>query len=792
LTDDSLVFPRQAHAGMIAAPDLIVAAAVGAVCLALAATLWALSVRRQADRRVAAMRDRLERLEGMADATQASAEAFDSAMLTVEDGKSQLAWGGDAFGLCATLMGLDEAQALAQPRLVVEALMGADPDHRRRLIALFETGEHCAFQVRGDAGFVAVDGRAAGACAWLRLQPMIASDGGLPPAARFAALLDALPQPAWVCSAAGGLIWANRAFLDATDAVSLEDAVARKLSFDRAASTLVTDVAKSGEAHETLRWTPVKGQRRAFRICARPLEGGDIGIWALDVTDAEETREALKRHVEAHDETLNHLGDAVAIFSAAKKLTFHNTAFAHLWGLEPAWLAEHPTHGEVLDRLRQRRRIPETADYSRWKTGELSWYEALVPAPDDLWTLPDGRTLRVVRQPHPLGGLLLLFSDITGELRLKAQYNALIQVQQATLDKLNDAVAVFGSDGRLRLHNEAFARFWNVTPAAIEAAFDFDGVVELCVPRLHDQQFWRELKGRVTDPDPRARIAMSGEAKTSDDRIVAYQSRPLPDGATLVAFADITDTRKLEKAVATRDAALAETERLKRDFVGNVSYELRTPLTTIIGYSELLDRAGEALPERSRAHVASVRAAASQLARSIDDVLDMAQIDAGEMALDLGDVKICDLLTEAAGRWARDAQAAEVKVEVSCDDEIGIIRADARRLAQSLDHLVENALMQTPAGGVVTLTARRALSEIQIQVSDTGRGIPFHVQAHIFDRFVGRDRGGPGLGLALVKSLIELHGGWVALESEPNHGATFTCHLPETALGSAGQPELSF
>ena len=792
MADDSLVSPRRTRAGMIAPPDLILVASGGAVCLAVAATLWAVSVRRQADRRVAGVRHRLARLEGLADATQASAEAFDSAMLTVEDGRAQLAWGGDSFGLCASLLGVDEAKAQAQPRLVIDALMGADPDHRRRLIALFETGEHCAFQVRGDQGFVSVDGRAAGACAWLRLQPLIASDGGLPPAARFAALLDALAQPAWVCSANGALIWANTAFLEATDAASVEDAVARKLSFDRAATALIAEVARSGENHDTLRWTPVKGQRRAFRIHAQPLEGGDIGVWALDVTTAEEAREKLKLHIEAHDETLNHLGDGVAIFSAAKKLTFHNTAFASLWGLEPAWLAEHPTHGEVLDRLRQQRRLPETADYSRWKTGELSWYEALGPAPDDLWTLPAGRTLRVVRQPHPLGGLLLLFSDMTDELRLKAQYNALIQVQQATLDKLNDAVAVFGSDGRLRLHNDAFATFWNVEPAAVEAAYDFDGVVELCVPRLHDQLFWRELKGRVTDPDPRARIPMTGETKTSDDRIVAFQSRPLPDGATLVAFADITDTRKLEKAVADRSAALAEAERLKREFVGNVSYELRTPLTTIIGYSELLDRAGDALPERSRAHVASVRAAASQLARSIDDVLDMAQIDAGEMALDLGDVGVADLLNEAAGRWSRDALASEIKIDVVCDADIGIIRADARRLAQSLDHLVENALMQTPAGGTVTLTGQRALSEIQIQVSDTGRGIPFHVQAHIFDRFVGRDRGGPGLGLALVKSLIELHGGWVALESEPNHGATFTCHLPETALGGEARPELGF
>ena len=333
---------------------------------------------------------------------------------------------------------------------------------------------------------------------------------------------------------------------------------------------------------------------------------------------------------------------------------------------------------------------------------------------------------------------------------------------------------------------------WNVSAAALDDAGDFDGVAELCVPRLHDMAFWRDLKARVGDPDPQARVAIGGEARTSDDRIIAYQSRPLPDGATLIAFADVTDTRRLEKALADRSAALDEAERLKRDFVGNVSYELRTPLTTIIGYSELLDHAGAALPERARGHVASVRAAATQLARSIDNVLDMAQIDAGEMALDLGDVPVDALLTETAERFARRAAEVEVAVEVEVDEAAGVIRADRRRLGQTLDHLMENALFQTPAGGTVRISARRAMSEVQIQVSDTGRGIPFHVQAHIFDRFVGRERGGPGLGLALVKALVELHGGWVALESEPGQGATFTCHLPETAYAGAGQPELQF
>jgi signal transduction histidine kinase len=160
------------------------------------------------------------------------------------------------------------------------------------------------------------------------------------------------------------------------------------------------------------------------------------------------------------------------------------------------------------------------------------------------------------------------------------------------------------------------------------------------VPLLHDMQFWRDLKARVADPDPQARAAISGEARTSDRRVISFQTRPLPDGATLIAFTDVTATRELEGALARRETALAEAEKLKRDFVGNVSYELRTPLTTIIGYSELLDRQASALPDRARGHLAAVRTAAAQLARSIDDVLDMAMMDAGEMALVLGDVDV--------------------------------------------------------------------------------------------------------------------------------------------------------
>jgi signal transduction histidine kinase len=769
-------------------------AAGGATSLALAAALWALAQRRSATRQIRALTEALAMQSS--EAAQASVEAFGSAVIAIdpyaEDGATaELAAGPDSLSACAEALGLD---ATAPAEKVVEALIRSDDEHARKLTGLIQRGEPCDFEARSiDGGStVVVEGRTAGALAWLRLTVVEGASAGLPSAARFAAFLDALPSPTWITGADGWLVWANRSWLGAAGAASADEAEAGDLSFDRAIEQVAIDAAEAGEARRALRWAPLNGQRRAFQVLAEPLEGGGAGGIALDVTDSAEVREELRRNAAAHDETLNRLADAVAIFGRDRRLSFHNIAFAELWGLEPAWLAEGPTHGEILDRLRQRRRLPDTADYAGWKARELALYESLDVLPDELWSVPDGRTLRVVRQPHPLGGLLILFSNITGELRLRAQYNSQVQVQQATLDKLNDAVAVFGSDGRLRLHNEAFERFWNLSSDALKDAGDFDGVAALCTPLLHDRLFWRQVKARVADPDPVARAPVSGEIRTSDQRIVVYQTRPLPDGATLIGFDDVTATRKLEEAVIARSEALADAERLKRDFVGNVSYELRTPLTTIIGYSELLESLGDQLGERARGHVASVRSAAAQLARSIDDVLDMAQIDANEMALSLGDTDVAALLQHAESEGRRTAEQGGVRLEIADGAAGGVIRADGRRLAQALDHLVNNAIRSTPPGGRVLLDARRAQGEVRISVTDTGRGIPYHVQAHIFDRFVGRDRGGPGLGLALVKALVELHGGWVTLESEPGNGATFTCHVPESADVGQAHPELSF
>lgn len=769
----------------MAEADIAYVATAGAAGLALAVSAWAVRLRARLgsatdharDSSIAALAD-LGRHESML-------RAFDDVSLPLTpDGRPA----GDPIGPAELIARLSDETADAGEAILVRLT----ETHAAQIEALVAVGEAFEGLLTLDNEPWRIEGRVAGGVAWLRLSPAssLTLTGTEAVESGLALLADASPTPTWIVDGAGKLAWANRAWLTEVGAESIEQALEKNLSFDRGADALAAETGRLGVRQEGFRWTTGGGARRAWRIIAEPAGGGAVTVFALEVTEAEETRDNLRRHVEAHDETLNHLADAVAIFGPSKRLAFHNTAFQTLFDIDPAWLDERPTHAELLDRLRQRRRLPEVVDYAGWKARELQFYEASEASPDDSWSLPDGRTLRVVRQPHPLGGILLIFSDITDELQLRSRFNAQLQVQRATLDKLNDAVAVFGSDGRLRLYNEAFEGFWRLNADQIEGATEFDALAELCKPVLPDPALWLGLKARVADPDPESRVAISGEGRTTDGRTAAWQTRPLPDGATLVAFSDVTARRELEQALVQREQALAESQALKREFVGSVSYELRTPLTTIVGYSELLETLGD-LPERSRQHAGAIRVAASQLARSIDDVLDMSQIDAGEMELSLGDVRIGDLFEEAAAKIRAKVEGRGASLTVTYPPNLRPIRADARRVGQALEHLLENAARAVSEGGGVTLTADATDTEVRLSVADTGRGIPYHLQPHVFDRFVRRERGGPGVGLALVKALVELHGGWAEVESDPGKGAAFILHLPFGAATTAAPPELA-
>ncbi len=307
------------------------------------------------------------------------------------------------------------------------------------------------------------------------------------------ALAEKLPSPVWTRDAAGHLTFVNAAYTRAVEAKNAADAIERRLELlDSAARETIAQTRASGGSYAGRLRAVAAGARRTFDVLDFRTETGSAGI-GMDVTEVETLHGALTRLADAHRRTLDQLSTGVAMFGADHRLSFYNAAYRALWDLDAAFLDQGPTNSAVIEALRAARKLPEEQDFRQWKAQLHEAYRA-VEAKDHTWHLPGGRTLRVVTTPNPDGGVTYLFHDVTERLDLERRFEELIRVQGETLDNLAEGVAVFGSDGRLRLHNAAFARMWRLSPSALADRPHIEKITALCQPLHGDHPTWRALR----------------------------------------------------------------------------------------------------------------------------------------------------------------------------------------------------------------------------------------------------------------------------------------------------------
>ena len=672
--------------------------ATGAVALALGAALWALAEQRTSFHLRRTLRSLGARARASAGARDALLAAGREALLVWgRDGSAAHSYGGGELLLDSCLEGPD-ATILSQA-----------------IDALSDRGLAFALTARDRGGnAIGLRGRAVGSMAavWFEQQDQAKSH-----APDFGAVLDALPIPVWLRDRTLSLVWGNRAFLSAVGAPDVEVASATQLSLDKSERDLASAARSEGHTLEAKRFAVVGGHRRALSFTHAPVDQVGIVGSAIDVTAVSNAEARLQQHVDAHADTLDKLATAVAIFGRDQKLTFYNRAFARLWGLAESWLETHPTDSEILDRLREARKLPEQRDYQAWKRARLSLYEqAAEYLPEELWHVPSGKTLRVVAQPHPFGGLTFLYEDVTEKLALESSYNTLIKVQSATLDTLQEAVAVFGPDGKLKLHNAAFARIWELEPADLAGDPHISRIAELCSARFGDEAEWQRLVAGISSGS--ARRHDWGEMERNDKIILALSLAPLPDGATLVTFADVTDRFRIESALRDRNEALEAADQLKSDFIHHASFLFRDPLNAVHGFADML-ASGSAGPmnERQQEYVEDILTASNKLAEVTSDILDLAMIDSGAMRLELGRVDLYELLSRVAGSLKRHAESLDIAFTLDVQPDIGIVIVDQRRIRQVVFNLLSNAFKYTPRGGAITLGARIQGEDVQIYVS---------------------------------------------------------------------------
>ncbi|MEJ5976074.1 PAS-domain containing protein [Novosphingobium sp. PS1R-30] len=605
-------------------------------------------------------------------------------------------------------------------------------------------------------------------------------------------LIEAAPMPMWFRGHDGRLRLVNSAYVAAVAGKNAESVVEKGTELVEAvdgltAAQVALQAAQQKLPIERMVHATIDGARRALRVSDLPLIDDGIAGYAIDVEDLEELGREFKAFRDAQRSMLDQLSAGVAQFDHKRQLTFANQPFQRLFALTPAHVLNPPPFERLLDIARDAGRVPEARDYQAWRREKADWFAAS-EAQEEAWPLGDGTHVRIVAQPMPDGGLVLVAEDRTEQLRLSAVRDTLLRTRTATFDSLFESIAVFAPDGRMQLWNRRFAADWGLDSDFLDTHPHIEDLLKRIAARLMRPPQAKGV-GNVVRAATLDRKQTGGRVHLADGRTLEFAGVPLPDGNGLLTVLDITDSQKAEEALRERNAALVEADAVKTRFLANMSYEFRTPLTSIGGFAELLQAGlGGGLSDTGQEYVTAILASVERLGEQIESVLDLSQSEAGILPLAREEIDLMPFVTRLVEEREPRIRRAELALDLRGNKATaGRISGDPRRLGRALGHLLDNAIQATPGGGriLVELSRHKVKGQdwARVVISDNGPGMDAAMLARALGglkvsadgKAVERRQ---GLGLPLARQLVEAHGGTLELLSEPGQGTAAIVELP--------------
>jgi len=473
---------------------------------------------------------------------------------------------------------------------------------------------------------------------------------------------------------------------------------------------------------------------------------------------------------------------AALVLDGELRVDHSNALCRELWGLEEAWLGTRPSYRSLLEKLRDTRRLPEQVDFRTYLDQDVARLNGLIDPIQDTLFLPSGKVLNRSIAPFP-GGILVTFIDMSETLSATRTLKETQSVHQSLLDQLDEGLALFGADGRLRYQNSAFQKIWDLESDFLESQPSLSQFLDATRKQLPIEPDWPavrdKLAGGLLGRSPRrSRIILN------DGRALDAANLPLPDGGAVLTYRDSTTEHAAETELRERAQTAQNESRLKSHFMAMLSHELRTPLTTLIGFAELLDSPSFGdLNAKQADYAAGIERTAHRMLVLLTDVLDLSSLESGHETLSVESFALAPFLATLFARFESLALDKKVVLTLDCAADIGWLSADENRLDRALGHLMANALEFTGPGGTVSLKAVKKDNTCVFTVADTGVGLPQDEMERLnlpgaLSLSEEELFSGHGLGLNIVKELIAHHGGSFSLTSRPNRGTTITCELP--------------
>ena len=350
-----------------------------------------------------------------------------------------------------------------------------------------------------------------------------------------------------------------------------------------------------------------------------------IIITAEDKTKEDTQNQLLDKQNETNLQLMNRLNSPVAIFGQDQSLVFFNSAFESFSMLTYEYLNNKPTESEILDSMRQKEILPYQANFQEWKKKQLNIYETLNDR-EQWWYLQDGRTLRILSQPNPMGGVTHIFENHTERLALENEAKLLSEIQKQTIDSLSEGIVLFGIDGKIKLHNPKFSELWQIEDSLVG---------------MHVRSFMKIIEKSEILDEIYTNIVSSGVDRKEhsnilnceNNKIIYYQSSILPDRSILYTFTDITDSKKIEEALIEKNSALAQADNIKTSFMNNISHELRAPLQNIIGFSELIEEThnNSVMDQQISDYIKDIKKSGNELHHQINQILEITALESGNI-----------------------------------------------------------------------------------------------------------------------------------------------------------------
>ncbi len=574
---------------------------------------------------------------------------------------------------------------------------------------------------------------------------------------------DHLPWPVWI-RRDHELLYCNPICAQLLDTKQFEDS-------DLTASLIDRDLLNSAQPKAII----FNGERRLYHFQEKEFSKEIKMGFGEDLTKVYAQEKTLQNHLASYREVLESLSAGVAIYDADQNMRYFNQAYMRMFDFDESWLHKNPHLSEVLDDLRSRRLLTEHPDYNAYKREQIQSLQDLITPIENLDHLPDGRSIRIIASPHPMGGSFYIFEDLTDRLNLEAKYNTQLAVHKATLDNLFEGVAVFGSDNRLQFANKAFEKLWRLEPDSMRKGESLSTLAEHARHLLDPSKDWKQYKNRVmdlvTDRQPKMR-----KIHRQDGSTVEFSYVPLPDGSNFMSYYDVTDHILLEKAFEEKKMAQQNADRLKSEFISNMSYEMRTPLNAIIGYSELLAKeyAGN-LNTQQQTYCTDILTSSKRLLNLVSNILDLAMIESGHIQLKRETCDFWEIFQDTLENYnaQRDQNNAPLKTKVPL--EKAFITADSKHLKQALGTLLIHATSGIETHNNITFKMAQENEKVSIDIT-----LPC---SHNDDRTSSENQSslichlapGKTLGISLAQHIFEAHGG--QFQQKTNGSKITTIHL---------------